>query len=104
MGTLLTWLAAGLQSFLPKAVPQVPFVFAIEVNGRDEFKYIEGEKYITFNAEMQSGDPSRIIYTSSIKRWSNDLLNDVVSEGERERIVINVSAYFTRNGITYELQ
>ena len=93
-----------MQSFLPKAVPQVPFVFAIEVNGRDEFKYIEGEKYITFNAEMQSGDPSRIIYTSSIKRWSNDLLNDVVSEGERERIVINVSAYFTRNGITYELQ
>lgn len=44
-------------------------VASIRRLGRDEYEYEESGKRTTVQVEMLSGEPSRIIYASTIKSW-----------------------------------
>ena len=72
--------------------------------GRDEYRYVEGDHVLTLQIEMLSGEPRRVIYSRTIKKWLPPHDNEVISDEKRKQIVEKISQHFEMNRVSYVVQ
>jgi hypothetical protein len=72
--------------------------------GRDEYKYIEGDRVLILQAEMLSGTPKRVIYSRTIKKWLPPHEKEDISDQKKQEILAKVCKYFELNGISYTVE
>lgn len=72
--------------------------------GRDEYEYEESGKRTTVQVEMLSGEPSRIIYASTIKSWLPPHNLEPMSPADRNRIAVSIKRHFESRGVTAALK
>ena len=77
---------------------------SIERIGRDEYKYVEGDHVLMFQAEMLSGSPRRVIYVRTIKNWLPPFEIEKITEQKRTAILEKVCKYFDVKGISYTVE
>ena|SRR5262245_896417 len=77
---------------------------SMERLGRDEYKYIEGDRALTVQIEMLTGSPKRVIYTSTIRKWMPPNDDEAISEEKRREIVARICKYFETNNISYTVK
>lgn len=68
--------------------------------GRDEYKYVEGERSVVLQTDMLTGKPRRMIYSSTIKRWQPPHQNEEITEKERRRIASKIADFFAHRKIS----
>ncbi len=68
--------------------------------GRDEYKYVEGERCITLQIEMLIGEPKRAIYSSTIRRWHPPHENEEITDEDRHRIATKIANFFASRSIS----
>ena len=68
--------------------------------GRDEYKYLEGERSLVLQIDMLIGEPRRVIYSSTIKRWLPPHDNEEVTVEDKHRIAAKIAEFFVRRGIS----
>lgn len=66
--------------------------------GRDEFKYIDGERSMIVFVELLSGRPQRAIHLSSIDKWLPPHEDQMISEQQRQQIASAIAQAFTSRG------
>ena len=79
-------------------------VSSLERLGRDEYKYIEGERALTVQIEMLSGTPKRLIYSRTIKCWLPPHEHETISEQKRKEIIEKICKYFEINHLSYTVK
>jgi immunity protein 74 of polymorphic toxin system len=79
-------------------------VSSMERIGRDEYKYVEGDRALTVQIEMLSGTPKRVIYSRTIKNWMPPYENEIITEDKRKQIVAKICKYFEMNNISYTVE
>jgi hypothetical protein len=67
--------------------------------GRDEYKYSEDGRSLVLQIEMWTGR-SKMIYSSTIKRWLPPHENEQITDLERQRIATKIADFFQRQGIS----
>lgn len=77
--------------------------FRVEVLGRTGLLYSEDGKSMRIDSEILAGPAGMVIYTDSIKGWSqpHDLI--CLDDPDRERILVNVRAAFQFRGYDIEV-
>jgi hypothetical protein len=68
--------------------------------GRDEYKYVEGERSLILQIDMLMREPKRMIYSSTIKRWMPPYQNEEITEADRRRIASKIADFFSRRRIS----
>lgn len=66
--------------------------------GRDEYKYVEGERSLPVQIDMLRGKPSKMLYSSTIGPWLPPHQDEPVTEAERSRIANKIADFHTRQG------
>ena len=79
-------------------------VCSLERLGRDEYKYIEGERALKVQIEMLSGTPKRLIYSRTIKSWLPPHEHETISEEKRTEIIGKICKYFEINDLSYTVK
>jgi immunity protein 74 of polymorphic toxin system len=87
-----------------RTIKQVDDISSVERLGRDEYKYIEGDRALTVQIEMLSGTPARVIYSRTIKNWMPPHDTEVITEDKRKEIVTKICKYFEMNDISYTVE
>jgi len=72
--------------------------------GRDEYKYVEGERSLVLQIDMGRGVPNRLLYSSTIKRWLPPHQNETISEEDRKRIAAKIANFLTGQGYSVKVQ
>ena len=72
--------------------------------GRDEYKYIEGERSLILQIDMLRGKPNRLLYSSTIKRWLPPYQDEAISEQDRQRIATKIANFLTSQGYSVKVQ
>jgi Zn-dependent M32 family carboxypeptidase len=72
--------------------------------GRDEYKYIEGDRSLIVQAEMLSGTPQRVIYSRTIKKWLPPYDKENITDQKKKEILEKVCKYFELNKISYTVE
>jgi len=72
--------------------------------GRDEYKYIEGDRALILQVEMLSGTPQRVIYSRTIKKWLPPHDKENITDQKRKEILEKVCKYFELNKISYTVE
>jgi hypothetical protein len=79
-------------------------ISSMERLGRDEYKYIEGDRALRVQIEMLSGSPKRVIYSRTIKNWMPPHDNEIITDDKRKEIVAKICKYFEMNDISYTVK
>jgi hypothetical protein len=87
-----------------RTIKKIDEISSMERVGRDEYRYVEGDHVLTLQIEMLSGEPRRVIYSRTIKKWLPPHDNEVISDEKRKQIVEKISQYFEMNGVSYVVQ
>jgi Immunity protein 74 len=87
-----------------RTIRNIDSISSMERLGRDEYKYIEGDRALTVQVEMLSGTPRRVIYSRTIKNWMPPHDNEIITEDKRKEIVANICKYFEMNNISYTVK
>jgi|GraSoiStandDraft_10_1057309.scaffolds.fasta_scaffold214134_1 hypothetical protein len=87
-----------------RTIKNIDSISSMERLGRDEYKYIEGDRALTVQVEMLSGTPRRVIYSRTIKNWMPPHDNEIITEDKRKEIVANICKYFEMNNISYTVK
>ena len=66
--------------------------------GRDEYKYIDGDRSLIAFIELLSGKPERAIHLSSIDKWLPPHEGERITEEERQQIANKIARALTRRG------
>jgi hypothetical protein len=74
--------------------------FSVEMLGRTDLKYTEGNHSVSINCErLASSSPYLyVIYKSSIQRWDPPPWDQMINTSERERIINNIREAFRSQG------
>ena len=72
--------------------------------GRDEYKYIEGERSLVLQIEMLRGVPNRLLYSSTIKRWLPPHQDERISEEDRQRIATKIANFLVSQGYSVKVE
>lgn len=74
-------------------------------DGRDAVKYIEDDAYVMIvQTELLSGEPSRVIYKSSIDRWEPPNDKVPLEEDKKAAILRAVMEFYQRQGERFIVQ
>lgn len=87
-----------------RTVRNIDNISSMERLGRDEYKYIEGDRALRVQIEMLSGTPKRIIYSSTVNNWMPPHDNEIITEEKRKEIVAKICKYFEINNISYTVK
>src|SRR6266496_2724573 len=87
-----------------RTIKNIDSISSMERLGRDEYKYIEGDRALTVQIEMLSGTPRRVIYSRTIKKWMPPYDNEPITEDKRKEIVAKICKYFEINNISYTVE
>jgi hypothetical protein len=87
----LVWLGVGQETLIDD-VSQLVRV------GRDEYKYLEGERSLLVQIDMLRGKPSKMLYSSTIGPWLPPHQDEPVTEADRSRIANKIADFLTRHG------
>ncbi|MEW5978116.1 MAG: Imm74 family immunity protein [Acidobacteriota bacterium] len=68
--------------------------------GRDEYRYVEGERTLTLQIDMLKGRPSKLIYPSSIDRWLPPHEDKPITDLDRKRIAQKIADFMRKQGIS----
>ncbi|MEW5978115.1 MAG: Imm74 family immunity protein [Acidobacteriota bacterium] len=68
--------------------------------GRDEYQYIEGKRRLRLQIELLKGDPSRVLYSSTIRRWLPPHQDEPLTEADRKRIALKIADFMRKQGIS----
>ena len=79
-------------------------VSSMERVGRDEYKYIEGDRALMVQIEMLSGTPKRVLYSRTIKNWMPPYDRENITEEKKKEIVGKICKYFEINKISYTVE
>ena len=72
--------------------------------GRDEYKYIEGDRSLILQVEMLSGTPQRVIYSRTIKNWVPPHDKEAITDEKKKEILKKICKYFELNNISYTVE
>ncbi len=84
-----------------QTVRKIDNISSVERLGRDEYKYIEGDRALTLQIEMLSGTPQRVIYSRTIKSWLPPNDKEEITDQKRKEILTKICKYFELNQISY---
>jgi hypothetical protein len=87
-----------------RTIKKIDEISSMERVGRDEYRYVEGDHVLTLQIEMLSGEPRRVIYSRTIKKWLPPHDNEVISDEKRKQIVEKISRHFEMNRVSYVVQ
>jgi Zn-dependent M32 family carboxypeptidase len=87
-----------------RTIKKIDETSSVEQLGRDEYKYIEGDRALTVQIDMLSGTPQRVIYSKTIKKWMAPYENEIITEEKRKEIVAKICKYFEMNNISYTVK
>jgi hypothetical protein len=72
--------------------------------GRDFYRFEHEGRTVELQIDMLSGNPSRLIYKSSMTAYHDPKTSPpVLDDGERQRIAELIASYFNRRGKTVEI-
>jgi Immunity protein 74 len=71
--------------------------------GRDEYKYCDGDHALVLQIEMLTGEPERILYSSTIKQWLPPHENESIDSTQRREIAERISRCLEKAGYTVEI-
>jgi hypothetical protein len=71
--------------------------------GRDEYKYCDGDRELVLQIEMLTGKSERLLYSSTIKKWSPPHENEPLGSTERREIAEWISRCLEKAGYTVEI-
>src|SRR5262245_35143301 len=71
--------------------------------GRDEYKYLEGERSLVLQVDMLRGR-NRLLYSSTIERWLPPHEDETISEEDRRRIAAKIASFLTSQGYSVKVQ
>ena len=66
--------------------------------GRDKYQYCEGDHVLVLQIEMLGGKPSRLIYSSTIRRWLPPYEHEEISEIKRANIAETIRDFLESQG------
>jgi hypothetical protein len=72
--------------------------------GRDEYRYIEGDRSLILQIDMLKGIPNRLIYSSTIEHWMPPHQNKAISEEDRRRIATKIAGFLTNQGFSVKVE
>ena len=72
--------------------------------GRDEYKYIEGERSLVLQIDMGIGVPNRLLYSSTIKRWLPPHQDETITEEDRQRIASKIANFLVSQGYSVKVE
>ncbi len=78
--------------------------FAVEVLGRDEIRYTEGDRSIKINSELLVGPSVFVIYTSSIIHWDPPYDAETIDPTAQSRIIKNIRDAFRFRSIDIKVK
>jgi Zn-dependent M32 family carboxypeptidase len=87
-----------------RTIKKIDEISSMERVGRDEYRYVEGDHVLTLQIEMLSGEPRRVIYSRTIKKWLPPHDNEVISDEKRKQIIEKISQHFEMNRVSYVVQ
>ena len=87
-----------------QTIKKIDNVSSMERWGRDEYKYIEGDRALILQIEMLSGTPRRVIYSRTIKKWLPPHEKENITDLKRKEILAKVCKYFELNKISYTVE
>jgi hypothetical protein len=87
-----------------RTIRNIDNISSMERLGRDEYKYIEGDRALRVQIEMLSGTPEKVIYSRTVKNWLPPHENEVITEEKRKEIVAKICKYFEINNISYTVK
>ena len=84
-----------------QSITKIDGLSSVERLGRDEYKYIEGDRALILQIEMLSGTPQRVIYSRTIKNWLPPHDKEEITDQTRKDILEKLCKYFELNRISY---
>jgi hypothetical protein len=93
----LIWLGIGRETRIDDSSE-------LKVLGRDEYKYIEGERSLILQIDLLRGVPNRLLYSSTIERWLPPHQDETISEEDRKRIAAKIANFLTGQGYSVKVQ
>ena len=84
-----------------QTITKIDSVSSVERLGRDEYKYIEGDRALILQIEMLSGIPQRVIYSRTIRNWLPPYDKEEITDPKRRDIIEKLCKYFEQNRISY---
>ena len=95
-GRLYKWLERSAQTRLDE-------FSSLQRDGRDAYKYIEGDHQVSVQVEMLMGVPNVVIYSRTIDRWLPPHDNEVIGT-EKKRIILNkICKFLEQRHISYRV-
>jgi hypothetical protein len=88
-------------------IPQVNLIesedgYSVEILGRTQLLYREGEKSILIDAEGLA-EPAFLIYQDSITRWLPPHDREIISDAAREKIIERVRSALQFYGVEVQI-
>ena len=73
--------------------------------GRDFYRYEEGDRWITLQIDMQSGDPQRVIYKSTMLGVApTTARGSVLTPAEQDRVATRIASHLRSQGLSVEIE
>jgi len=72
--------------------------------GRDEYRYVEGDRSVNVYVEMLTGVPSKLIHSDSIDQWLPPHQDEQINDEERHRISNKIANFLTGKGYSVEIK
>jgi Immunity protein 74 len=92
----LIWLGIGRETKIDNSSQLIKI-------GRDEYKYLEGERSLVLQVDMLRGR-NRLLYSSTIERWLPPHQDETISEEVRHRIATKIANFLTSQGYSVKVQ
>ena len=84
-----------------QTITRIDSVSSVERLGRDEYKYVEGDRALILQIEMLSGIPQRVIYSRTIRNWLPPYDKEEIPDPKKKDIIEKLCKYFEQNRISY---
>jgi Immunity protein 74 len=72
--------------------------------GRDEYKYVEGDRSLILFIELLTGKPELAIHSSSIDKWLPPDEDQTITEEERQQVTRKIAQYLAERGRSVMIQ
>jgi hypothetical protein len=77
--------------------------FSVEVLGRTELRYVEGDRVLIIDSEMLAGPSGLAVYSDSIEHWSAPSASESIDATTKARIIENIKAAFKFRGLDIQV-
>ena len=72
--------------------------------GRDEYKYVEGDRSVIVFIEMLTGVPNKLIHSDSIDKWLPPHHDEKISEEQRQKIAKKISTFLAGKSYSVKIK